>query len=124
MVEQGRGHSSLLMSSLLSLRVGVFFSWGKEGLLFGVGAGAEGTSAACGLGVFFFLGLFATVAQEKAGTPGGGLEVGGGRGRAGVDPGFGAGEGDGGVSFTSILRSRISLLRASIWAKRRSVLVL
>jgi hypothetical protein len=124
MVVEGRGVPSRLMSSLLSLRVGVFFSWGEEGLVFGVGAGAAGTWAACGLGVFFFLGLFATVAQEGAGTDGGGLEVGGGGGGAGVDPGFGAGEGEGGDSFACSLSSRISLLSASIWAKRRSVLVL
>jgi hypothetical protein len=123
-VEVGRGDPSLLMSSLLSLRVGVFFSWLEEGLLCGVGAGAEGADAFGWEGVFFFFGLFATVAQVGAGTAGGGLEEGGGGGGAGVDPGFGAGEGEGGDSFACSLSSRISLLSASIWAKRRSVLVL
>jgi hypothetical protein len=40
MVEVGRGVPSRLMSSLLSLSVGVFFSWLGEGLLV-VGGGAD-----------------------------------------------------------------------------------
>jgi hypothetical protein len=105
MVEVGRGDPSLLMSSLLSLRVGVFFSWVEEGLLCGVGAGAEGADAFGWEGVFFFFGLFATVAQVGAGTAGGGLEEGGGGRGAEVDSGLGAGVGEGGGSVAASFKT-------------------
>jgi hypothetical protein len=104
-VEAGRGDPSLLMSSRLSLRVGVFFSWFEEGLLGGVGAAAEVAEAFGGEGVFFFFVLFATVAQVGAGTAGGGLEEGGGGEGAQVDSGFGAGVGEGGGSVAASFRT-------------------
>ena len=88
------------------------------------GAEAGGVCVFAEGGDFFFFGFLATVAQVGAGTAGMGLEGGGAVGAgAEVDSGFGAGEGDGGVSFACSLRSRISLLSMSIWEKRRSVLV-
>jgi hypothetical protein len=57
------------------------------------------------VGDFFFLGLFATVAQVGAGAAGGGLEEGGGAGGAGVDPGLGAGVGDGGGSVAASFKT-------------------
>jgi hypothetical protein len=57
------------------------------------------------VGVFFFLGFFATVAQVGGGTAGGGLEEGGGAGGAGVDPGLGAGVGDGGGSVAASFKT-------------------
>ena len=68
--------------------------------------------------VFFFLGLFATVAQVGGGTAGGGLEEGGGAEGAGVDPGLEAGEGDGGDSVAASFKTWISSLSALIWAQR------
>src|ERR1700716_730152 len=99
MMEEGRGVPSRLMRSLLSRRVGAFLSWVGDGLLVG-GAGADGACVFAGEGDFFFFGFFATVAQVGAGTAGAGLEGGGALGAgAEVDSGFGAGEGDGGISF-------------------------
>ena len=57
------------------------------------------------MGVFFFLGLFATVAQVGGGTAGGGLEKGGGAEGARVDPGLDAGVGDGGGSVAASFRT-------------------
>jgi hypothetical protein len=121
-VEDRRGVPSRLMRSLLSLRVGAFLSWVDDGLVV-VGAGPGGVWVFAEVEGFFFFGLFATVAHVAIGAAGGGLEVVGSGGGAGVDPGFGAGEGEGGVSFVCSLRSRISLFSISIWEKRRSVLV-
>ena len=71
------------------------------------------------MGVFFFLGFLATVAQVGGGTAGGGLEEGGGAEGAGVDPGLEApGEGDGGDSVAASFKTWISSLSALIWAQR------
>src|SRR6266849_7053482 len=75
MVEVGRGVPSLLMRSLLSLRVGVFRSWGGLDLVVVGFAWAAGAGAVAGDGVFSFFTFFATVAHVGAGTDGGGLEV-------------------------------------------------
>ena len=103
MVEVGRGDPSRLTRSLLSLSVGVFFSWLGEGLLV-LGGGADGAWGVV-VGVFFFFGLFATVAQVGGGTAGGGLEEGGGADGAGVDPGLDVRVGDGGGSVAASFRT-------------------
>ena len=103
MMEVGRGDPSRLTRSLLSLSVGVFFSWLGEGLLV-VGGGADGAWGVV-VGVFFFFYLFATVAQVGGGTAGGGLEEEGGAGGAGIDPGLDAGVGDGGDSVAASFRT-------------------
>src|SRR5712691_11046926 len=91
MVEVGRGVPSLLMRSLLSLRVGVFLSWEGVDLVVVGFAWAGGVGAVAGDGVFFFFAFFATVAHVGAGTVGGGLEEGAGGGGAEVDSGLVAG---------------------------------
>src|ERR1700709_1481720 len=115
MVEDGRAVPSRLMRSLLSLRVGLFFSCGGDGLVVCcVGAGGACVFV---VGDFFFFGLFATVAHVGAGTDGVGFEGGGVCwGAAEVDSGLGAGVGEGGASLTASLSPKISSLRALICA--------
>ena len=114
-MEEGRAVPSRLMRSLLSLRVGVFFSCEGDGLAVDcVGAGGACVFV---VGDLFFFGLFATMAHVGAETVGVGFEGGGvGWGGAEVDSGLDAGGGEGGASLTASLSPRISSLRALICA--------
>jgi hypothetical protein len=79
MVKAGRGDLSLLMKSLLSMLVVVFFSWLEEGVLCGLGTRAVVLKVFSKEVIFIFFALLVTEVQIVARIARGGLEKSRGR---------------------------------------------